>query len=385
MRLKSIDALRGFGIITVVLSHSAHYWANDVQTFPFYLIASLSISAAPIFMIFVGVSINFTIERNKTKGQTDRKIRNVIIKRGIFLICFGYIYNLIVEASIFYLPLNLDCSENSVLNLIYLNATFWDWLVLFGIFQIIGLGLILSYFLLKISKKMRLFLAMIVLLINIIITYSPLLFGSPPYRTFQVDWHYIPSINPLRILLDILFYGQFPIIPWMFYFIVGTIFGELLLEHVKINKFKEFYKKYNRKFLILSLSGFSLLFLLPVPDFFPDSTIYVIFTTSIVFSLYFIFFNFYEIKKIKSNKVDYVFLNVGKFTLDLYLISSLLTVDLFLLISNVIGKTLLGNLLPTIYYPLTFSYVIIIILISNIWAKKNFKYSLSWLERKITR
>ncbi|NHI91024.1 MAG: DUF1624 domain-containing protein [Candidatus Lokiarchaeota archaeon] len=385
IRLKSLDIFRGFGVILVIISHGSHYWCNDVYSIPFYIFNSLIPLGAPLFMLLIGISMIFMVDTMKINGKSDNEIRNLIIKRGLFLIGFGYFYNFIAEALIFLIAPYYIYPPNSALYIIYANSSFWDWLTLFGIFHILGLCLLVSYFLYKTPIKIRIVAAINVLIITIIITYLPLFFGGIPFHTFQPDWHYVPTAHPITIILDILFYGQYPIFPWIFYAIVGTIVGETLLEHMKKNEPQMFINKYWKKLTILLTSGLICLIFIFIPGFFPETTLYVLFITAALILLYMLVFRYIEINHKESKKLDYILGMLGRFSLSIYFLTGLLMVDLFLIIGVLIQIPLLGTMPFWLVVPLDVLFILLFILLTNAWAKNDFKYSLNWFERKITR
>ena len=385
LRLKSLDTLRGFGIILVIISHGAHYWCNNVYTIPFYIYNALVPFGAPIFMFLIGVSMIFMVNAMKAKGKSDSYIRKLILKRGIFLICFGYIYNLIAEASIFYLAPTYNYPPYSSLFAIYGTSTFWDWITLFGIFHILGLCLIVSYFIYNTSMKTRLITAIGVLIVTIIVTYLPLFFGGVPYHSILPDWHYAPTAHPLAMILDILFYGQYPVFPWIFYSIIGTMIGEKLVEYIKKNEPRLFITNYWKKMIILALSGLTSLVFIFFPGFFPETTLYVLMMTAGVVLLYMIIFRYYEVNKNNSIKLEKSLEVLGKFSLSIYFLTGILMVDLFLIIGLIIQVPLLGTMPFWLVVPLDIAFIFLFILLTNFWKKYDFKYSLNWIERKVTR
>ncbi|MHA1765022.1 MAG: heparan-alpha-glucosaminide N-acetyltransferase domain-containing protein [Promethearchaeota archaeon] len=378
-----MDALRGFGVVLVILSHCSHYWSGDIDNIFFYMVNVLVPIGAPIFMLLVGMSTIFMVEAKKSKGQSDIEIRNYVLKRGLFLICFGFIYNAIAEASIYYLSPNYNFNVNSAVYAIYNGSTFIDWLFLFGIFHIIGVGLVTSNFSLRFSKKSRIKIAIGILIMNLIVTYSPLLVGGLPYRTFQLNWHYSPTAHPLSILLDILFYGQYPLIPWLFYFVFGTVIGEILLENVKKNEPNKFIEENKITFVILTLMGAVMLLFLFIPDYFPESTLFVLHVTGASLLLYSAFYIFYERNHSQSKMMEIVLVKMGRFSLSIYFLTGILIVDLFLIIGIVIQIPLLGNMSFFAAFLMTLIYLGFFIALTYFWEKYNFKYSLNWIEKKI--
>lgn len=337
-----------------------------------------------MFFILVGISIILMKDRRNQAGQSDELIKKHVLRRGLFLICFGFIYNIIVEAAIYYIFPNFGFSPYSAVFRIYTSTNFWDWLFLWGIFHSIGLCYIISYFLLKVPKKTRLFIVIGILLFNLIIAYLPLINGQGPIHIIRMGWYYYPTAHPLVFLLDIFIYGQFPLIPWLSFVIIGTILGQYLKEAIQNNELSKFSKRNWKTGTIISLVGIGELILLMFPGFFPDSTLYVIFSIGISMLFFQIFYVYYELDKKQSKKIEILLIKMGKFSLTLYFFTGLLFVDLFLFLGLLLQSQLLGNLSIIMVMPLSFTCVFLFILISNLWEKVDYKYSLNWIEDQVT-
>ncbi len=388
MRFQSIDVLRGFGVFLVILSHGAHYWANHVYNIAFYALNILIPVGAPLFMILSGISVVLLENSLRLKGKSDKEIQNHILRRGIFLIAFGYLYNLIAESSIYYLWPNYPYNPSSALFAVYSHATFFDWLTLFGIFHIIGLGFLVAYFVMRLSYKQKAILVAICVIITSIATYYPIFLGQLPFKLYVADWHYYPSAHPFKILIDMLFYGQYPVFPWIMYFIIGSAIASFLVENVKNGTLDNFSNKHHKFVFNLSLiTGLCLLGNVILMGIFPgmiplEPSLWVLFSSGMIMILLNHLINRYEMRNETHRITDLTLGMWGKFSMDVYALTGILIVDAFLIIGRIFNVPLLGNLDLWIVIILITLYMGLYILITNLWYKKKFKYSINWFQRK---
>jgi len=388
MRFQSIDVLRGFGVFLVILSHGAHYWANHVYNVGFYALLVLIPAGAPIFMVLAGVSVVLLADSLRLKGRSEKEVQNHILRRGIFLIAFGYLYNLIAESTIYYLWANYPYNPNSAIFAIYANTTFFDWISLFGIFHIIGLGFIVAFFVMKLSYKQKAILVAICVVITSIATYGPMIFGQLPFKLYVADWHYYPRAHPLLMLTDMLFYGQYPVFPWIMYFIMGSAIGSFLIENVEKGTLQNFSNKHHKiVFNMAFITTFPLFGNVILMGIFPgmiplEPSLWVIFSTGMIMILMNHLINRYEMRGETHKKIDLTLGMWGKFSMDIYALTGILMVDVFLIIGRIINVPLLGNLDLWFVIILIVAYMGLYILITNLWYKKKFKYSINWLQRK---
>lgn len=104
-RLKSVDALRGFDmfwicggelIIETVAKYTnwsvfewMHLQMQHVEWNGFHFYDMIF----PLFLFLAGVSLPFSLQNRKAKGQTDQEIHKHLIQRCLILIGLGIIYN----------------------------------------------------------------------------------------------------------------------------------------------------------------------------------------------------------------------------------------------------------------------------------------------------
>ena len=95
-RITSIDFLKGFAIIFVILAHTAQGWlAPDSDYLYGLLFALLDILGPSLFVFLSALSVIFSIKRKE--GIIHPKIiRNRIFTRGLVMIIIGMITNIVV-------------------------------------------------------------------------------------------------------------------------------------------------------------------------------------------------------------------------------------------------------------------------------------------------
>lgn len=200
-RINSIDVVKGFAIIFIMLAHTGGAWFNSEWIFIYGVAFSfLDILGPSLFVFLSALSVVFSIKRKKGRVP-DKVLRNGILTRGLTIIIIGVIFNitsfqLIIEGYGF--PLNL-----------------WGWNILF----FIGFSQIFSLYALKLGKMTRSFLGMIII------------FATDGIRQYLFNLkeagdllgtilHYIiVSPSPMT-----------PFLPWLSICFLSTIFGEYLYD-----------------------------------------------------------------------------------------------------------------------------------------------------------
>ena len=94
-RIQSIDFLKGFAIVFVILAHTAQYWLAPNSRYLYGLLyALLDILGPSLFVFLSALSVIFSIKRKE--GIVHPKIiRNRIFTRGIVMIIIGMLTNLV--------------------------------------------------------------------------------------------------------------------------------------------------------------------------------------------------------------------------------------------------------------------------------------------------
>jgi len=201
-RIGSIDFVKGFAIVFIILAHSAAVWLNSENYYLYGLLFALLDFLGPSLFVFLSaLSVVFSI-RNKQNKLPSKVIRMRIFSRGIIIILIATFYNvasLSIEAPSVPFPLNL-----------------WGW----NILMFIGFSQIFSYYAVRLTKLSR-------AIIGIVIVFS---------SNFIRDLLFIPGIeggNLIVIFVHFLVIGPLPMVPLLpglAICFISTIFGEYLYE-----------------------------------------------------------------------------------------------------------------------------------------------------------
>lgn len=221
-RIRSIDFVKGFAIIFIIIAHTSAVWFDSDWIYLHGMVyAGLDILGPSLFIFLSALSVIFSIRRKKGR-LPDKVIRNRIFSRGLTIIVMGMIFNLIglsfVRPDIPF-PLNL-----------------WGW----NILMFIGFSQIFSYYAVKFKKWIRAFIGIIIILI------------SPIFREFL---YLEKDSNPLIWLLHFIITSPTPeitLFPWLAVCFISSIFGEYLYDAMMLGT-QEAYFRLFRLFLIYGL------------------------------------------------------------------------------------------------------------------------------------
>ena len=199
-RVNSLDLVKGFAIIMIIIYHTSQTWFDrDWQFLSGMVLSVLDILGPSLFVFLSALSVIFSI-RKKTGKLPEKVIRARIFSRGISIMVIGMLFNIIglsiVRPDIPF-PLNL-----------------WGW----NILMFIGFSQIASYYALKLKKWLRALLGVFIILI------------SPSLRLYL----YLGKDSNLFIwILHFIITSPTPeltLLPWLSICFISTIFGEFLFE-----------------------------------------------------------------------------------------------------------------------------------------------------------
>jgi len=227
-RIASIDYVKGFAIVWIVLAHVGLSWLDRDWKYVYGLVfAFLDVLGPSLFVFLSALSVVFSYKRKQGK-MSEKSIRNGILTRGVVIIAIGVLFNpisLLTEAEAVPFPANL-----------------WGW----NILMFIGFSQIFSYYAIKFNKKWRAVIGLI------IIYFSPwirdVLYEGKEAGNISVSVIHFIVTSPLP---------QVPIFPYLAVCFMSTIFGEFLYDAM-IKGTKEAYYKLFRIFSIYGI-GFVLL------------------------------------------------------------------------------------------------------------------------------
>jgi len=201
-RIGSIDFVKGFAIVFIMLAHSAAVWLNGENYYLYGLLFALLDFLGPSLFVFLSsLSVVFSI-RNKENKLPSKVIRMRIFSRGIIIILIATIYNvtaLSIEAPSIPFPLNL-----------------WGWSIL----MFIGFSQIFSYYALRLTKLSRAILGVVIVLSSNFIRDLLFVPGIEAENLVVIFVHFI-VIGPIPMV---------PLLPGLAICFISTIFGEYLYE-----------------------------------------------------------------------------------------------------------------------------------------------------------
>ena len=197
-RIESIDFVKGFAIIFIILAHYAAVWLNEDWYFIYGLaFMFLDILGPSLFIFLSALSVVFTVKR-KTGKLPEKLIRNRVFSRGLMIIVIGVFINL------------TNLTETSYSFPLYL----WGWNILF----FMGFSQIFSYYALKLTKMPRAIIGIFIIFLTP--TIRAFLYTEQDTNLIWGFFHFIiTSANPSVTLL-----------PWLAICFISTIFGEYLYE-----------------------------------------------------------------------------------------------------------------------------------------------------------
>ena len=201
-RIKSIDFVKGFAIVLIMMGHIAEAWLDSNWVYVYAMMfCYMDILGPSLFVFLSALSVVFSIK--KKEGRVHPKIiRNQILSRGISIIVIGMLLNL--------LWMNQGPAEYRP----FFPLSLWGW----NIMMFLGFSQILSYYALKLRHRWRIVIGLIIIFISM-----PLRQFLAIYREEHIAvWiaHFIIT-SPAP---------QLPLFPWLAICYFSTIFGELLFR-----------------------------------------------------------------------------------------------------------------------------------------------------------
>lgn len=205
-RITSLDFLRGIAVLLMVQQHTGYwFWQSGgnigslITKYPVMVIMNgLGGLAAPLFIALAGAGTTLSF----TAGKNDR----TIFLRGLLLIVFGYLLNLLTPG--WFAP--------------------WSWYVL----HLIGLCMCLSPFLRRLNATILFITAFIIVASSVcLLSY----YGMPRYFSNSFMRGTCSAAGILKLAA---FSGNFPVFPWMALFISGMACGRWINSGRHINIIK---------------------------------------------------------------------------------------------------------------------------------------------------
>ena len=208
-RIKSIDIFRGICILNFMMVHYLVSWLpyNQLWAFDAYW-AYFDMMGACAFLFISGIGIMLYYKNkmqkveNSIESFTKTTLRHEYLLRGIFILIISLIYN--IAQSIF-----------------FSDATWlWRWDVL----QAIAVSILLAWPLLKLSKKSRIVIGGLFMVLNYFI-YDLLLLYEGQISIFGTVYYLLYNEKNM---------AENPFLPAFSIFLIGTVIGELFFEFSKM-------------------------------------------------------------------------------------------------------------------------------------------------------
>jgi uncharacterized membrane protein len=188
-RLASIDVLRTAAIMMMTVVHFAENLAGSWNAAEGPLIGASRYwwlptgIAAPMFTFLAGVSYRLWADAQRTAGRSEQALSKITVRRGLFLILFGLVFNVVV-----WLP-------EDVFN--------WDVLTLVGVAMLA----------LDLARRAPAVLPACSCVL--IVAVAPALRAAADYAAFWEQGFYDYDFTIADIVLGCLVTGYFPLFPWL--------------------------------------------------------------------------------------------------------------------------------------------------------------------------
>lgn len=345
-RLISIDVLKGFSIMVIILGRFFNEWMDwTPRDYTFFkeFILFFANTATTFFLILSGMGYHFFINNRINKIISKSKIFVEVIKRSLFIFCISTLIQILL-GFIF---------DMKISNIIY-----WS------IFQVVAFSMILFFSLQFLKQKMKriLYLSLIILL-------------------FLLDFvisHY--KITYLSILVD----GTFPFIPWVNLYIFGLLFGDMISNWSR-DQFSKKMKMYCT-IGIVDIIIFSLWLFLYLHTWYhyPQFLPFYMLNIGIFIMLFVLCYYYFDIKSKEIYFQNSIIL-WGKLIFSMYYINWGVVA---------IGLLVFPLIFNEIYYSgfLIYQYIILMIVIFvfleffiRIWQKINFFLGVEWLMNRVSK
>ena len=188
-RFVSIDVLRTIAIVLMTVVHFVENLAvfHDIESGPFiganrywWMPAGF---AAPLFTFLSGVSYWLWADARASRGCDTEETSKITIRRGLFLILFGFAFNVLV----------------------WMPEDVFDW----GILTLIGTGMLA----LDIARRNPTVVSIVAC--GLFVGLAPTLRGVAHHREFWADGYYDYHFTFTDVAADYLMTGHFPVFPWL--------------------------------------------------------------------------------------------------------------------------------------------------------------------------
>jgi len=303
-RFKSIDIIRGSSMLWMFLAHLMHWWLKaDELWFYDAVFSILDVMGAGAFLFISGVSTalsyrNRSLNTESSAIDIQKRVRNEYLFRAMILLILALIYNVPIA---FYTrnPFNI-----------------WIWYILLTI----AISLLMIWPLLKVSKRLRTFIALGIWIAN-----QYLINFLKPYEGqisfYGALFHVIYNGYPI---LD-------PILTFFPFFLIGTVVGDVISEIYFVDNKKERRNLLKSHLVFPSFIFGGCLIIIGISLFFPEflnsiqrSFSWMIYSLGILLILISILLYIEEFELIKTNKSFKFLFYFSYYSLTIFLAHNLL-------------------------------------------------------------
>jgi uncharacterized membrane protein len=386
-RILSIDILRGFALIFMVLVHFVVYWGDKaaVNTWPYFFLNHVMADwGATCFLMMMGMSQVFSSHHRAGEGRFPAFKRALI--RGGFIFMAGI----------------------CMLALAWGPGKIWEW----DILTLMGFATVMLFF----CRLLPSWSIMVVVVCLGVCT--PLLRGSidfnavwgggfvdvpvisryltgillDPAKEYEVVW------RTKEIIQGFLFTGDFPVMPWLIFPLLGFVLGRRIVGG-KIQHDLPLLAIIGSLFAALGLgwayaalgrnpSAIITGYIAPL-SFYPDSFTMICYQLGVALVVFSGLFYAYDVRKPDKSKVGFfarIFNLTSRSSLTFYFLHYLLIGWPLALIYVLTGKYCKYALLGA-YHSLLAGIGAVIILVSllAVWGRSKNKYSLEWCLDKLIK
>ena len=337
----SLDIMRGFTVFLMILFHTFMEWMNwTPRDYGFFrnIMVFFGFLAPPFFLIISGMAYYFFINRKINENLAKSIIFSDVIKRSLF---------------IFAVPTLIQIGMEFVFSIELTSFIYWS------IFQIIGFSMVLFFISQFLKQDLRR-----ILYLDLIFLFFLLDFFSSYNEP-----------NYLSILGD----GVFPFIPWINFYIIGLLFGDLISSWPK--------KKVSKNLkisTIIGIGGIISFFIWVVFSSTPNFIPYFMLMIGIFILLFTVFFYWIDIKG-RVFYFQFSIIHWGKLAFSMYYIHFGLIALGILVFPLLIGEIYYFGFSIFLFIILIIAFFLSLEIFLRIWQRYNYFLGLEWFMNKISK
>ena len=370
-RYHAIDILRTIAIIGMIQVHVVEWLSGYIDyKSPLYQLSELLGSfPAAMFTFLVGMSLFISIKRQEAEGVDPQLIADRNLRRGVAIFFFGLLFLIFV-----WMPEEVFA---------------WD------ILTFIGASLLIVFQLRKLSSKVLLSIALLVVAV------SPVIRMLADYHSHWNKWgEYTISFAMPDVLMGFFANAYFPLFPWIVFPLLGYVIGRACFGEQELRLPK-----------ILLPAGFILIIasmimiyissMVNLPEavswyispftFYPASTSFLLLAMGINILFFVLFYRLFDLKqKTLSDSRFLIFCNrYSRYALTAYVVHHALFLWWLIAYNYYKGElfrwTLYGYIMPTAYAMLVvLIFITLFYLLIVAWDKSGGRYSFEWWLKRLT-